>query len=304
MSKSGDDKMKKKRVGTPLNGKKNLTAYLYLMPSLIGVSVFVLIPFCDAIRRSMFEAMSGKFVWFNNYIELFQNSSFISAVKNTVRFTFTGIPILLVISLFLAIILNSFKKSGEFFKTVFLVPMAVPIASVVFLWQIFFDDYGIINSILSEFSLDSVRFMTTDAAFYVLLFSYLWKNIGYDMILWLAGLTQIPTELYEAAELDGAGPAAKFRYITLPLLKPTMFITVIISLINSFKVFREAYLVAGNYPDKSIYMLQHIFNNWFLKLDIQKMCTAAVLLVAAVSIVIAAVKVVMEWNERKNEKKF
>lgn len=304
MSKSGDDKMKKKRVETPLNGKINLTAYLYLMPSLIGVSVFVLIPFCDAIRRSMFEAMSGKFVWFNNYIELFQNSSFISAVKNTVRFTFTGIPILLVISLFLAIILNSFKKSGEFFKTVFLVPMAVPIASVVFLWQIFFDDYGIINSILSEFSLDSVRFMTTDAAFYVLLFSYLWKNIGYDMILWLAGLTQIPTELYEAAELDGAGPAAKFRYITLPLLKPTMFITVIISLINSFKVFREAYLVAGNYPDKSIYMLQHIFNNWFLKLDIQKMCTAAVLLVAVVSIVIAAVKVVMEWNERKNEKKF
>lgn len=304
MSKSGDDKMKKKRVGTPLNGKKNLTAYLYLMPSLIGVSVFVLIPFCDAIRRSMFEAMSGKFVWFNNYIELFQNSSFISAVKNTVRFTFTGIPILLVISLFLAIILNSFKKSGEFFKTVFLVPMAVPIASVVFLWQIFFDDYGIINSILSDFSLDPVRFMTTDAAFYVLLFSYLWKNIGYDMILWLAGLTQIPTELYEAAELDGAGPAAKFRYITLPLLKPTMFITVIISLINSFKVFREAYLVAGNYPDKSIYMLQHIFNNWFLKLDIQKMCTAAVILVAVVSIVIAAVKVVMEWNERKNEKKF
>lgn len=304
MSKSGDDKMKKKRVGTPLNGKKNLTAYLYLMPSLIGVSVFVLIPFCDAIRRSMFEAMSGKFVWFNNYIELFQNSSFISAVKNTVRFTFTGIPILLVISLFLAIILNSFKKSGEFFKTVFLVPMAVPIASVVFLWQVFFDDYGIINSILSEFSLDSVRFMTTDAAFYVLLFSYLWKNIGYDMILWLAGLTQIPTELYEAAELDGAGPAAKFRYITLPLLKPTMFITVIISLINSFKVFREAYLVAGNYPDKSIYMLQHIFNNWFLKLDIQKMCTAAVLLVAVVCIVIAAVKVVMEWNERKNEKKY
>lgn len=124
------------------------------------------------------------------------------------------------------------------------------------------------------------------------------------MILWLAGLTQIPTELYEAAELDGAGPAAKFRYITLPLLKPTMFITVIISLINSFKVFREAYLVAGNYPDKSIYMLQHIFNNWFLKLDIQKMCTAAVLLVVVVSIVIAAVKVVMEWNERKNEKKF
>lgn len=304
MSKSGDDKMKKKRVETPLNGKINLTAYLYLMPSLIGVSVFVLIPFCDAIRRSMFEAMSGKFVWFNNYIELFQNSSFISAVKNTVRFTFTGIPILLVISLFLAIILNSFKKSGEFFKTVFLVPMAVPIASVVFLWQIFFDDYGIINSILSDFSLDPVRFMTTDAAFYVLLFSYLWKNIGYDMILWLAGLTQIPTELYEAAELDGAGPAAKFRYITLPLLKPTMFITVIISLINSFKVFREAYLVAGNYPDKSIYMLQHIFNNWFLKLDIQKMCTAAVLLVAVVSIVIAAVKVVMEWNERKNEKKF
>ena len=115
--------------------------------------------------------------------------------------------------------------------------------------------------------------MGSSAAFWVLIFTYLWRNNGYDMLLWLAGLETIPRPLYEAAAVDGATPFQTFVFITLPNLLPTVVLTTILSLVNSFKVFREAYLVAGNYPQESIYLLQHLFNNWFLSLDIGKLST-------------------------------
>lgn len=124
----------------------------------------------------------------------------------------------------------------------------------------------------------AVDFMGSSAAFWVLIFTYLWRNNGYDMLLWLAGLEIIPRPLYEAAAVDGATPFQTFVFITLPNLLPTVVLTTILSLVNSFKVFREAYLVAGNYPQESIYLLQHLFNNWFLSLDIGKLSAAAVLL--------------------------
>ena len=120
--------------------------------------------------------------------------------------------------------------------------------------------------------------------------------MGYDMILWLTGLNDIPVSLYEAADIDGAGAFAKFRRITLPMLVPTMLMIGVLSFINSFKVFREAYLVAGDYPDNSIYMLQHVFNNWFTKLDIQKMSAGAVMMSVVVSILMILVEV---WNDRQ-----
>ena len=111
----------------------------------------------------------------------------------------------------------------------------------------------------------------------MLIATYLWKNIGYDSILWSGGLDAISTELYEAASVDGAGIWRQFTAITLPNLVPTLIITTVLSLINTYKVFREAYLVAGAYPQQSIYLIQHLFNNWFLALDLPRLCAAAVL---------------------------
>ena len=111
-------------------------------------------------------------------------------------------------------------------------------------------------------------FMGTEAAFWVLVFTYVWKNAGYDMILWLAGLDGISADLYEAASVDGANAWQKFFYITLPNLLPTLTLVSVLSLLNSFKAFREAFLVGGNYPHESMYLLQHLFNNWFLSLDL------------------------------------
>ncbi len=259
--------------------KESEKAWLFLLPSLLGVILFVLLPFADVIRRSFYEAMSGKFVGFSNYRLVLTNTAFRLALRNTGRFLITCIPLLLMVSLILSLLLYYQKKHARFFKTSFLLPMAIPVASVVLLWRLLFHADGLINVVLVHMGKTGIDFMNTDKAFLVLIISYLWKNTGYNMILWLTGLNGIPVSLYEAASVDGAGFLAKLYYITIPRLLPSVFVIGILSFVNSFKVFREAYLVSGDYPQESIYMLQHILNNWFISLDIQKMSAAAVMCV-------------------------
>jgi len=291
----GDMKYRKKRLS--MQKRETRTAWLFLLPSLLGVAVFILFPFGEAVKRSFYEAMSGKFVGFQNYSNVFANKAFQLAARNTGRFILTCIPLLLIISLVLSAIVFKQKKYGSFFKTSFLMPIAIPVASVVLLWQLFFSNNGLINRMISMADVQTIDWMNTSSAFYVLVFSYLWKNIGYDMVIWLAGLDGISLAIYEASSIDGAGAWKKFRYITLPGLIPTVFVLSVLSLVNSFKVFREAYLVAGNYPDSSIYMLQHLFNNWFIDLDIQKMCAAAVI----VAVVLLAFILIILWITHRGE---
>lgn len=264
--------------------KKKAAPWIFLFPSLLGISIFVLVPFLDVIRRSFLDAMGNLFIGFSNYKTVLANEAFGMAVKNTGRFVLLCIPLLLVSSLGAALMLYRRKTFKSFLKSSLLLPMAVPVASVALVWRVLFHRKGLVNAVFSSFIADyqAVDFLNSSSAFYVLLFSYLWKNIGYDMILWLSGLAGIPESHYEAAAVDGAGAAARFFYITLPQLLPSASMIIILSLINTFKVFREAYLIGGNYPDDSMYMMQHIFNNWFTSLDVQKMSAGAVLMAAVV----------------------
>lgn len=271
---------------------------LFLAPSFLGVAVFVLVPFADVVRRSFLDAMGKEFAGISNYESVFQNEAFQLAAGNTIKFILICIPLLLLVSLVCALLINGLKGYQEFFKTTFLFPMAIPVASVVLLWRLFLDRNGFFNEGVKLFGLSPVDWMNSEKAFGVLVFTYLWKNVGYDMILWLAGLAAIPKERYEAASVDGAGRWQTFRYVTLPGLRSSVFVIGILSLVNCFKVFREAYLIAGDYPHESIYMMQHLFNNWFVSLDIQKM-TAASVVMAIVMLVIMS----MAWyrNERSQE---
>lgn len=291
---------KKKRVSelrhvlSSKNRRREAVAgYLFLLPSLIGVGIFIFIPFLDAVRRSFSEAMTRTFVGVSNYETVLTNQAFLKAAKNTIRFIGVCIPLLLIISLILSVMLYSIRWLQSFLKTSYLIPMAIPAASIVLLWKIFFHKYGLLNRIVEAFGGTAIDWINTDSAFFVLVFTYIWKNIGYDMVLWLAGLNGIGQEMYEAASIDGAGKIKQFFAITLPNLLPTTFIIIVLSLINSFKVFREAYLIAGDYPHESIYMLQHLFNNWFTSLDIQKMCAAAVLVAATMMLVIGLLNLVL-----------
>ncbi len=261
--------------------RKDWAGVLFLLPSLAGVIIFVLVPFIETVRRSFTNATGKQSVGIENYRSVLSNTAFRLAAENTARFLAVCIPLLLAASLLLALLVWAIRPGGKTFKTTYLLPMAVPVASVVLLWNILFHQNGLINSILISSGARAVDFMGTDAAFWVLIATYLWKNAGYDMVLWLAGLDGINPSYYEAAAVDGANSIQMFFRITLPCLLPTLGLIAVLSLLNAFKVFREAYLVAGNYPEEKIYLLQHLFNNWFSNLDFGRL-TAAAVLVAAV----------------------
>ncbi len=275
--------------------KESRKALLFIAPSLLGVTFFVLVPFADAIKRSFFEAMSGKYVGIDNYNTVISNQAFQLAAKNTAKFIIICVPLLLILSLLLSMLIFNVKKFNDLFKAAFLIPMAIPVSSVVFLWKVVFHQNGLLNGIFAKFGAEGYDWMSTKA-FGVLVFSYIWKNVGYDMVLWLAGLNGISVSLYEAAGVDGANSWKKFWYITLPSLLPAAFIISVLSILNTFKVFREAYLISGAYPkSENIYMLQHLFNNWFVTLDIQKICAGAVM----VAIVILVIIILLQFMDKR-----
>ena len=269
---------------------------LFLLPSLTGVGIFVLIPFADVIRRSFFVGSSGRFCGLENYREVFHNEAFRLAVKNTVNFTAVCLPLLVCLGLLFALILSRLEKI-RFLKSMFLFPMAIPVAAVVLLWKMIFYKSGFLNLLLSQmdfalragFAHDAMAapdYMNSGGVFWVLVFSYIWRNLGYTIVLWLAGIWAVPGDILEAARVDGAGDVACFTRILLPNLRGTLYTITVLSFLNSFKVFREAYLVAGAYPHKKIYLLQHLFNNWFLDMELQKMAAAAVCVGAVLLLVI------------------
>lgn len=275
------------------------TGILFLLPSLAGVLVFVLLPFADVIRRSFTETPENKWAGIENYITVFQNAAFQMAAGNTVRFLAVCMPLLIVSSLAISIFLNNQTRLGQFLKSAYLVPMAIPVASVVILWKVLFHQQGLLNGLLAAGSA-AVDWMNSKYAFWVLVFSYVWKNIGYNIVLWMAGLSSIPASIYEAARVDGAGEWKIFTRITLPNLSKVFYTIVILSLLNSFKVFREAYLVAGNYPDESMYLLQHLFQNWYRELSLDKLSAAAVVIAVVITLLVLPIQKAF-YLERKSK---
>ena len=253
----------------------------FLLPSFLGVAVFVLVPFIDVFRRSFTTAVTGEFTGLENYRTVFENGPFRLAVYNTLRFTCICLPLLLILGLAAALMLSQLKQV-QLFKSFFLLPMAMPSATIVLVWKMTFSADGFLNRLLET----HVDFKWTEDAFWVLVFSYVWKNLGYTVILWLAGILAIPGDFIEAARVDGAGSFRVFWSVMLPQLKGSMYTITVLSFLNSFKVFRESYLVAGAYPHESMYMLQHLFNNWFTNLDLDKMAAAAVCVGGVLLIVI------------------
>jgi multiple sugar transport system permease protein len=203
------------------------------------------------------------------------------------------IPLLLLTSLILALAVFAAADRAGFIKTGFLLPLAVPAASMVAVWRLLFAQNGIVNTVtgLSE------DWFNSPAAFRALVATYLWKNIGYNLVLWLAGLYGIPTARFEAATADGANALQRLWYITLPGLRPQLFMISVLSLLNSFKVFREAYLIGGSYPHDSIYLLQHLWSNWFLSLDVDLLCAAAAMLAITLFAVVGILRALIKDDD-------
>ena len=290
----------KKRNGKRRPRSEALTALSFLAPSLIGIFAMVLLPTADVVRRSFCSAMGNVFVGLENYQTVLGNESFQLAMKNTGRFLLCCIPILLASSLAVARILFRRTRFQDLFRTTYLLPLVVPVTSVVMIIQTVFHKNGLLSALCVALGSTPKDWLNSEYAFWVMVFCYLWKYFGYNVVLWLAGLAAIPESYYEAARVDGASESQCFFHITLPQLGGTLFVTTVLALINSFKVFREAYLVAGRYPNSSIYMLQHVLSNWFSNLDMQKISAAAVLLMAAILLLVLVSQRVLE---RRKENK-
>lgn len=269
--------------------KKINIGFFFVLPSLIGLIMFYIIPFFMSIYYSFVRGIySSKFVGLKNYIQLFKSDSFLLACGNTVKLILIAIPILLVLTLFMAVIIDYLIKKFYVFTyrilTFFMLSIATPMTAEVLFIKIFFSKYGIINGILVRYKLSNVLWLENDLVFWLMIFLYIWKNFAMSTLIFLAGISQIDKSLFEAAKIDGANCWIIFRYITLNRLLPYIGFNILFGIINVFKSYRESYLLFGDYPPKSIYMLQNFLNNNFYNLNYQRLSSATIVFFVAIFI--------------------
>ena len=269
------------------NKRKSLISWLFLLPSLIGVMIFFVAPFGVVIYYSLIDnPVMMNFVGFDNFVNVWNNAAFRQAADNTFKFSLFAVPLAVLLSLFLAAVMESRIPGRSYFRTFFLSPLMVPTASVVLIWQVLFNYNGLVNDFLTKFGMDKTDFLKSDKAHIVIIALFLWKNLGYNMILFMAALASIPKDLLEVASLESATKFQVFWYVKVRFMSSTILFVTIMSLINSFKVFREIYLMTGDYPYHTLYMLQHFMNNTFGTLDYQKLSSAAIIMFIVVSVLV------------------
>ena len=264
-----------------------LTGFLFSLPSIIGMLVFFLIPFVICIILSLTDSISSmKFVGIDNYVDIISSRTFRLAVWNTFKFIIVAVPLIMIFSLTIAMLLYQKFAGFEFFRSIFVFPLVLPVSSVILFFQLVFADNGFANDFLSLLGLPVKNWLDSSYSFVVLVILYIWKNCGYNIILFLAALNSIPKVYYEAAEMDTESRISKLRYITLPMIRPHLFFILVISIINTFKSFKEAYILCGNYPNENIYMIQHFMNNNFQNLNYTRLSVGAILIFAIIFIFI------------------
>lgn len=286
----------KSSIRNPRTRRGRLVSIGYLLPSLLGVLLFFVLPFLVVIYYSMVDnPINNQFVFFDNFVKVAGNAAFKQAAYNTMRFSLVAVPLAVVLSLLLAMMLDYKIPFRSQFRTFFLSPMMVPIASIVLIWQVLFHYNGLMNDIVALFGQGKTDWLKSSRAQIVIIVLFLWKNLGYNMILFMAALSSIPKDIVEVAVLESARPFQVFWHIKLRYLSSTILFVTIMSLINSFKVFREIYLLTGNYPYDTIYMLQHFMNNAFSQLDYQKLSAAAIMMSIVMVILIGILFVTESW---------
>lgn len=272
----------------------------FLAPSVLGVLIFFVLPFLVVIYFSFVNnPVAKQFVGFENFVSVIGNQAFRTAVGNTLFFSIVAVPLAVVFGMALAFLLDAGIPLRSELRSCFLTPLMVPTASVVLIWQVLFDYNGVVNLAVQKFGGGRVDWLKSSAGLFVVILLFLWKNLGYNMILFLSAMGNIPKDMIEVAELDGANRRQIFFHVKLRYLSPTILFVAIFSMINSFKVFREVYLLTGEYPYGALYMLQHYMNNTFASGDYQKLSTAAIYM-SLVMIVIMGILFLVEHHFGKD----
>lgn len=280
--------------------KRNLTPWLFLVPALVILGLFTFFPiFCGVslaftefslLRHSQDGHLVGpKFVGAQNFYRLWVDPYFWKALGNSVKYLLV-VPIIQFAAIAIAVLVDKPFRGRQFFRTAFYIPVITSVVVVGITWGWVFRSDGLANYFLSLVGVGPVAFLTDpDFALFSIMFVTLWQGLGYYMILYLAGLQTIPPDLEEAAVLDGAGPWQVFRYVTVPMLKPTVALCTIISCISALKVFGEIFVMTpqGGPNQSTLTMVYYIYQLGFEDFDMGYS--------AAVALVLAGVVGVISW---------
>lgn len=270
--------------------KRNRWYWFFLLPSLLGVMLFYTVPFLYSLYYAVIDNMGDRrFVGLKNFSDTLRNSLFQNAAWNTVKIMSVCVFWSMGLALLLALCLQKLKRGRILATLILLLPMVVPSGTIVFFWKTLFDENGLWTKFLLQLGVAHETAVVGSWEFIILVVIFLWKNVSYNVILFWSGLNWIPKLYYEQMEMEGAGAWKQFTNITWVYLTPTTFVVLLMSIVNSFKAFKEVYMLYGPYPTPEVYMLQHYMNNQFQSLNMQKLSSAAYILFLVLGILLLLV---------------
>lgn len=264
--------------------RRRLWGWIFVAPQLIGLIIFAVIPLLMSFGISFYTwdgiAPTMEFVGLKNFVDQIMDSDFRKALLNTLIYTVMFIPLDLILALMLAMAVQKIKGKS-FYRLFYFMPVVTGSVSVGVIWTwIMNGDFGLLNTILKTVGVEGPKWLTDPK---IVLFSIVivsvWWNVGYNMVLLLAGLQNIPEVYYEAAEIDGANKWNTFLHITIPMLSPTLFFVLIMTIINSFQVFDQAFVMTQGGPMKASYTLvYHIYQGAFVEFRMGSACASSMIL--------------------------
>lgn len=255
---------------------KKKIVWLLLLPGLAGILTFYVAPFIGGIYYSLLDgSFQNAFVGLDNYRRVMQNSMFQLGLRNTWELSILCAPVIWLLAFLLAAMLKLLKERSTAFRNILLLPYLMPSSAMLLIWLAMFDYGGVINRAVVALGFERVLWLDGMALRVPVVLLYIWKNLGFSVVLFASALSAVHPSLYEYASLEGAGWFTQAFRITLPQILPTAFLVFVLSWVNAFKIFKEVYFISGAYPSDAIYTLQHFMNNKFSKLDYQDVTTAA-----------------------------
>jgi multiple sugar transport system permease protein len=268
------------------NSKYRKQAFSYSIPSLTGFTLFYVIPFIWSLYYAVIDnVFKNNFVGMQNFYNLFMNEFYVLALINTLTFTLISVVLLVVFSVICTFLFVYAGSIIYYFRFAFLLPYFLPTASTGFIFYNIFNSNGKLN-IIQLYNLNFFERLFSPQMI-PLLVILLWKYTGLNIVILTSAINSIDDSIYEAASLDGASGASLHRHITMPLINRTFFFVIVLSVMNSFNIYKEIYyLFPRDYPPDSVYMLQHFINNNFRKLSYQNLSAGTLIFAILVLFII------------------